>query len=80
MGTSSIKKITIECPSCDNYFIIAFGGEAMPVCCPFCASELDGIDDDKDDVTEEESLLHDEVCERDVDDCTLYSEEDYYME
>lgn len=46
-----IKKLTMDCPSCDEFFIIAYMKNA-PEMCPFCGTAIDG-DDEHDDEPEE---------------------------
>lgn len=69
----NITKIKIECSSCDKFFILAYGGDDKPTCCPFCGSELESETSEQEESLDTESLDYDE-------NETLYNEEeDDYM-
>lgn len=74
----NINKLSIECVSCDKYFILAFSGDDYPVCCPFCSAELEQPKLPEEDYSDDESLLDDDkpFYESEV----IYNDEDSFMD
>lgn len=66
-----IKKLTMDCPSCEKFFIIAYHGADEPEVCPFCGCSI------SDEIEQDEEII-DEIQIEDDFSVDTYDEEDSY--